>query len=84
MCVCVCVCVCVWVVYLHCLIDTPPPPTHTRNSHTLQHKAVQTDPKNAVLLSELAKSLFELAMLQNREEAQETLKEALEVRMCVH
>jgi hypothetical protein len=28
--------------------------------------------------------MFELAMLQNRQEAQETLKEALEVRMCVH
>ena len=31
-------------------------------------KAVETDPNNSVALSELAKSLFELSMLQDRDE----------------
>ena len=38
-------------------------------------KAVEADPNNAVTLSELAKSLFELSMLQIRDEARATLKE---------
>mmetsp|Transcript_38962 Transcript_38962/g.57272 ORF Transcript_38962/g.57272 Transcript_38962/m.57272 type:complete len:374 (+) Transcript_38962:93-1214(+) len=42
-------------------------------------KAVESDPTDPVPLSELAKSLFELSMLQMRDEARITLKEALDV-----
>ena len=42
-------------------------------------KAVESDPNNAVALSELAKSLFELSMLQMRDEATGSLQEALDV-----
>ena len=42
-------------------------------------KAVEADPNGSMAHSELAKSLFELAMLQTREEAQATLQEALVV-----
>jgi hypothetical protein len=41
-------------------------------------KAVEADPTNAAALSELAKSLFELSMLQMRDEARATLKEGLD------
>ena len=42
-------------------------------------KAVEADPNNAVALSELAKSLFELSMLQMRNDSRATLKEGLDV-----